>query len=214
MIRVVVISGICLYREGLAEMLDRTGAISVVGSASDVAEGLTLWNGLDEPPDVILLDTVPADADVPSARSLAALPDVRVLALAVPNQETEILAVAEAGIAGFVTSDASVAELVAAIESVARGEALCTPSVAAALMRRLASLARSWAETDPIGAPDQARAGDPRADRRGALEQADRAAAPHRAADREEPRAPHPRQARSPPAGRGRRAGTRARVRE
>ena len=67
-----------------------------------------------------------------------------------PNHESEILAVAEAGIAGFVTSDASVAELVAAIESVARGEALCTPSVTAALMRRLASLARSWAEADPI----------------------------------------------------------------
>ncbi len=150
MIRVVVISGICLYREGLAEMLERTRDISVVATASDVTEGLTLWNGLDDPPDVVLLDTVPADADVSIRALLAALPDARILALTVPNRETEILAVAEAGIAGFVTSEASVAELVAAIESVARGEALCTPSVAAALMQRLASLARSWAETDPI----------------------------------------------------------------
>jgi len=53
------------------------------------------------------------------------------------------------GIAGFVTSEASVAELVAAIESVARGESLCSPSVVAALLRRLGSLARSWAEADP-----------------------------------------------------------------
>ncbi len=150
MIRVLVISGICLYREGLAEMLDRTGAISVVASASDVAEGLALWNGLGEAPDVILLDTAPVDADISIRALLNALPDVRVVALAVPNHETEIVAVAEAGIAGFVTSDASVAELVAAIESVARGESLCTPSVAAALMRRLASLARSWADADPI----------------------------------------------------------------
>ena len=149
-IHVLVISGICLYREGLAEMLDRTGVISVVGSASDVSEGLALWNGLDEPPDVILLDTAPAGAEVSIRALLNALPDVRVVALAVPNHETEILAVAETGIAGFVTSDASVAELVAAIESVSRGEALCTPSVVAALMRRLASLARSWAEADPI----------------------------------------------------------------
>jgi len=149
-IRVLVISGICLYREGLTELLDRTGAISVVASANDVAEGLALWDGIGEPPDVILLDTVPADADVSIRALLAALPDVRVVALTVPNYETEILAVAEAGIAGFVTSDASVAELVAAIESVARGEALCSPSVAAALMRRLASLARSWTDLDPI----------------------------------------------------------------
>lgn len=151
MIRVLLISGICLYREGLAEMLDKTGAISVVASASDVPEGLTSWNALDELPDVILLDTVPADAHLSIRALLAALPDARVVALTVPNHETEILAFAEAGIAGFVTSDASVAELVAAIESVARGETLCTPSVVAALMRRLASLARSWAEADPIG---------------------------------------------------------------
>ena len=69
MIRVLVISSICLYREGLAEMLDRTGEISVVASASDVTEGLALWNGLGEPPDVILLDTAPANADTASALS-------------------------------------------------------------------------------------------------------------------------------------------------
>jgi two-component system, NarL family, nitrate/nitrite response regulator NarL len=74
-----------------------------------------------------------------------------VLALTVPNRETEILAFAEAGIAGFVTLEASVAELVEAIESVARGEALCSPSVAAALLRRLASLAHSRTSADPTG---------------------------------------------------------------
>jgi two-component system, NarL family, nitrate/nitrite response regulator NarL len=150
-IRVVVISGICLYREGLAEMLGRTGVVSVAGSAADVAEGLALSGRLDEPPDVILLDTFPADAAARIGQVLDALPAVPVLALTVPNSEREILAVAEAGIAGFVTLDASVDELVAAIESAARGEALCSPSVAAALIRRLASLARSGQGTSPIG---------------------------------------------------------------
>src|SRR6266516_3224851 len=150
-IRVVVVSGICLYREGLAEMLGRTGVISVVGSAGDVAEGLALSARRDKPPDVILLDTFPADAALRIRELLDGLRDVPVLALTVPNSETEILTIAEAGIAGFVTSDASVGDLVAAIESVARGEALCSPSVAAALMRRLASLARSGKGTDPIG---------------------------------------------------------------
>ena len=151
MIRVVLISGICLYREGLAELLGRTGAISVTGSAADVADGLALAARLDEPPDVILLDTFPADADARIAQVLEGLPGVPILALTVPNSEREILAVAEAGIAGFVTSDASVDELVAAIESVARGEALCSPSVAAALIRRLASLARRGQPASPIG---------------------------------------------------------------
>ena len=151
-IRVVVISGVCLYREGLAELLGRTGAISVVGSAADVAGGVARAARLDEPPDVVLLDTIPADSVLRVAEVLDALPGVPVLALTVPNSEREILAIAEAGIAGFVTSDASIEELVAAIESVARGEALCSPSVAAALMRRLASLARTGnGATSPIG---------------------------------------------------------------
>lgn len=151
MIRVLVISGICLYREGLAEMLDRTGEISVVGSASDVEEGLEVWEELGESPDVILLDTVPGHASLHVRALLAALPDARVLALTVPNRESEILAVAEAGIAGFVTSDASVAELVAAIDSVSRGETLCSPTVVAALMRRLAAVARSLSDpTEPL----------------------------------------------------------------
>ena len=142
-IHVVVISGICLYREGLAEMLGRTGAISVVESAADVDGALAAAARLDESPDVILLDMFPSDGGLRVRALLDALPGVPVLALTVPNTEREILAVAEAGIAGFVTSDASIDELVAAIESVSRGEALCSPSVAAALMRRLAALARN-----------------------------------------------------------------------
>jgi DNA-binding NarL/FixJ family response regulator len=150
-IRVLVISGICLYREGLGEMLGRTGVVSVAGLAGDVAEGVLQWQRLSEPPDVILLDTIAADAELQIRTLHAELPDVPVLALTVPNREQEIVGVAEAGIAGFVTSEASVGELVAAIESVARGEALCSPSVTAALLRRLASLARNRSETDPTG---------------------------------------------------------------
>ena len=151
MIRVLAISGICLYREGLAAMLGRAGAVSVVGSAADVAEGIELWKRQADPPDLILLDTIAADAEFQIRTLLGELPGVRVLALTVPNQEAEIITVAEAGIAGFVTSDASVGDLVAAIESVARGEVLCSPSIAAALLRRLSSLARTRPVADPAG---------------------------------------------------------------
>jgi hypothetical protein len=41
----------------------------VTGSAADVADGLALAARLDEPPDVILLDTFPADADARIART-------------------------------------------------------------------------------------------------------------------------------------------------
>src|SRR4030095_16639747 len=107
------------------------------------AEGRRRSGRLDEPPDVILLDTFPADAAARIGQVVDGLPGGPVLALAGPNSEREILAVAEAGLAGCVAAGARVDEPVAAIESAARGEALCSPSVAAALIRRLASLARS-----------------------------------------------------------------------
>ena len=69
MIRVLVISGICLYRAGLADMLGRTGRIAVVGAAASVAEGVELCRSLTEPSDVILLDTIPADAELRDPRA-------------------------------------------------------------------------------------------------------------------------------------------------
>ena len=63
-ISVLVISGICLYRDGLAGMLGQTGRIAVLGSAESVAQGVEICAGLPELPDVILLDTIPGDAEL------------------------------------------------------------------------------------------------------------------------------------------------------
>ena len=141
-IRVLVISSICLYREGLTTMLDRFDTIDVLGSAADVAEALGRCEAAERAPDVVLVDTISADAERRIRSIVCDLPGAHVLALTVPNRESDILALTEVGIDGFVTADASVDELVASIDSVARGEALCSPSVVAALMRRLADLSR------------------------------------------------------------------------
>ena len=67
--------------------------------------------------------------------------DPRVVLLAVPELEEEILACAEAGVAGYVTRNGSLEDLVVAIDSVGRGEVICSARVAGALMRRVAALA-------------------------------------------------------------------------
>jgi DNA-binding NarL/FixJ family response regulator len=140
--RVLLISSICLYREGLSELLGRSGRIEVTAAAETVEEGIELYRSTLSPPDVIVLDTLRVDG-VEKVRELRqALGDVRVLGLTVPERESVVIAVAEAGISSFVTPDASVEQVVEAIESVARGEATFSPSMAAALMRRLAFLAR------------------------------------------------------------------------
>jgi DNA-binding NarL/FixJ family response regulator len=129
-------------------MLGHSGSVEVVGTAADVNGGIAVYHSLACRPDVILVDTIPSDSLGLIRQLRGELPEARILALTVPNRERAVIDVAEAGISGFVTSDASITELVAAIESAARGEALCPPSIVPALLLRLASLARDRGTDD------------------------------------------------------------------
>jgi two-component system, NarL family, nitrate/nitrite response regulator NarL len=147
--RVFVISRVCLYRDGLATMLVRRRQIDVVGTAANVADAARACHEARVWPDVVLLDTAGGDVGEAVEALRAALPGSRLVALTVPSREQELLAYVEAGVDGFVTVEASFSELVAAITSAARGEALCSPTVAAALIRRLAARARELAAPEP-----------------------------------------------------------------
>ena len=99
-------------------------------------------------PDVVVVDTATPDG-LSTVRALARrCPGVRIVALGVPEHEPELIACAEAGISGYVNRDGSIDDLIAAIDSVARGEMLCSPRIAAALVRRVAALA---GERSPVG---------------------------------------------------------------
>src|SRR4029077_9220803 len=78
-------------------------------------------------------------------------PGAAVVAIAVAETDGEIVACAEAGVAGFVTRDQSLDEAVGVLESVACGESACSPRTAAALLRRVAVLS---AQREPPGPPD------------------------------------------------------------
>jgi DNA-binding NarL/FixJ family response regulator len=68
------------------------------------------------------------------------VPGVPIVALGVPDVEGDVLACAEAGIAGYVTREASLEELVAVVRSAVQGELRCSPRIAAGLLRRLSAL--------------------------------------------------------------------------
>lgn len=139
MIRVLIVAHIRLYREGLAVMLQHEQRISVVGAAVGADEALVALR--EHQPDVVLLDMAIPDNALLVRALVAAVPGTKVVALAVPEVEREVLACAEAGVAGYVTREGSVEDVVAAVESVARGEMLCSPRMAATLLQRVATLA-------------------------------------------------------------------------
>ena len=139
MIRVLIVAEIRLYREGLAQLLGRRSGMTVVGVKSDLREAATDIQGLE--PDVVVLDMAMAEsyATVRDLKRLA--PGVAVVALGVGELEGDILACVEAGVAGYVTREGSLEDLVAVLESAVRGELQCSPEIAGSLVRRLAALA-------------------------------------------------------------------------
>jgi two-component system, NarL family, nitrate/nitrite response regulator NarL len=139
MIDVCIVAEVRLYREGLAQALKDADSLRVVTTAAPSPQ---LRNALAaQPHAVVLLDVAGTDGTRAALMLLAANPATRIVALGVTDREADIVACAEAGVAGYVTRDESIAELVATIQSVARDELNCSPQVAAALNRRVAALA-------------------------------------------------------------------------
>jgi len=146
-IRVVIVADTRLYREGLAQVLSRGPQISVIATATGGDESFSRLSELE--PDVILIDMA-ITGGLRAVRGLVeSAPAARVVALAVAEQDEDVLGCAEAGVSGYVPREASVDDLVRVIESVARGEAICSPRIAATLLRRVALLAAGQGATRP-----------------------------------------------------------------
>jgi two-component system nitrate/nitrite response regulator NarL len=137
-IRLLVASDVRLYREGLVGILGGRGSCEIVGTGADRAS--TLERATELEPDVALVDETMAEA-CKTVRTLAGA-GVPVVIFGVHEREDEIIEYAEAGVAGYVTRDSSLEELVEVLESVARGETLLSPRIAALLLRRVQTSAR------------------------------------------------------------------------
>jgi two-component system, NarL family, nitrate/nitrite response regulator NarL len=140
--RVYLISSMTLHREGLAEVLARRDGIELVGTCADPnALPLAMIAAPGAERTIIILDAGGLDVTEVAPR-LARASCAPVLAINVPARERDVIACAEAGVACCLTAEASIDDLVAAVASVARGEAPCSPWTAAVLTRRVAALAR------------------------------------------------------------------------
>jgi DNA-binding NarL/FixJ family response regulator len=142
-----VVSDVRLYRDGLTDSLGRHNSLAIVGTASTSDEAVA--QAISLRPDVVIVDMAMPDS-LGTVRCLKKVPQhAAVVAFAVAEVEHAVLACAEAGVAGYVPRDASIEDLVAAVHRAARGEALCSPRIAATLFRRVAALA---AELHPVAA--------------------------------------------------------------
>lgn len=133
--RILVMSSVRLLRDGLAQALASQGM-----SDTRLSTPFAPLDQLRSPlPDVVIMD-VSSHLMLERMRELAnGRPPLRVIAFGVEEVESEVLACAEAGAAGYMSRECSADEMVTTIESVCRGELLCSPRVAAVLFRRHAT---------------------------------------------------------------------------
>jgi two-component system nitrate/nitrite response regulator NarL len=137
---ILIVAETRLYSEGLAQVLDRDPTLEVLGTAASAAEALTRTRDLR--PEVVLLDL--GRAGLPLMRPLAReVPTVRVVVVSLSESDSDVLAWAEAGVAGYLSKDDSLDDLRRAIAGVARGEIPCSPRIVSALLRRVAEAGQS-----------------------------------------------------------------------
>jgi two-component system nitrate/nitrite response regulator NarL len=140
--RVLVCSPVRLHRDGLASGLASSdGAVEVAGVAAG-GEACVVA-AATEHPDLVVLDCA-GEQPTATVRALRGLhPGMHVVVIAPPNSEEALMALAEAGVAAYVTQDDGLADLVVAIRGARQGEAACPARTVAMLLRRVNRLAEA-----------------------------------------------------------------------
>ncbi|NYD67262.1 response regulator [Agromyces atrinae] len=136
-IRVLVADDHPVVRAGIAGLFAAESDIDVVGQAADGHEAVRL--AADLRPDLVLMDLrMPGlDGVEATAAIIAADPAVHVLVLTTYETDEHIVGAIEAGASGYLVKAAPHDELLAGVRSVAAGETVLAPSIAARLVRRV-----------------------------------------------------------------------------
>jgi DNA-binding NarL/FixJ family response regulator len=129
-VSVVLADDHAMVRESLARVLEDSGRVVVKGQANDGRELLNVVRR--EQPDCVVLDYSMPELDGPTAieQLLSQHKHLKLLVLTVHENVHYAVRAIEAGAHGYMIKSAAVDELVAAIDSVSRGEVYISPKVA------------------------------------------------------------------------------------
>jgi DNA-binding NarL/FixJ family response regulator len=191
-INIMVVSDVRLYREGLADSLAQRHRLAVIATANNLDD----TSRLDElKPDVVVLDMSARGSLDTIRRVSSSSARARIVAFAVEETERDVLLCAEAGASGYVACDGTMDDLVNTIHSVARGELLCSPRIAATVVSSVTHAGLKARQRPARVDTDGARAGDRSAHRPWLVEQRNRGAPADRGRDGQESRSQFARKA-------------------
>jgi len=128
-IRILLADDHTILRSGVRALLENEPGLSVIGEAEDGRAAVSMACKLK--PNVVIMDiAMPLLNGLEATRQIKIqCPDVKVLVLSMHDNEEYIRQALEAGAMGYILKDAAPGELVNAIRSVYRGEAVLSPAV-------------------------------------------------------------------------------------
>jgi DNA-binding NarL/FixJ family response regulator len=137
-VRVLIVDDDDLMRAGLKSVLASDESVQVVGETGDGRAAVQSTR--ERRPDVVLMDIRMPDLDgIAATREvLAASPDVRVVILTTFEEDEYIFGALNAGASGFLLKRTRPEELISAIQTIAAGDSLLSPSVTRRVIDRMA----------------------------------------------------------------------------
>lgn len=141
-LRIMLVDDHEVVRLGLKALLGRHPRFEVVAEAGTADEALA--KARVQKPDVVVMDVrLPGRSGIDATRDIvAALPDTRVIILTSYADDDLLMDAVAAGATGYVLKQIGSDDLVKALESVSRGEALLDPSMMNKAFARLREAAR------------------------------------------------------------------------
>lgn len=145
-IKVLIADDHALFREGTRNLIDQENDMEVIGEACDGEEAVKLVAELK--PHVVLMDiSMPVVNGIEATKRIKArFTKTTVLILTAYENDQYIVALLEAGAAGYLLKDVSGSELTNAIRAVFAGEAILHPSIAKKVFSRFGSIAQQLKE--------------------------------------------------------------------
>ena len=140
-LRILVVDDHEIVRQGLVALLSRRDAFEVVAEAGSVAEAVSAARRFQ--PDLVIMDVrLPDGSGIEACRDIRAeRPETRVVMLTSYPDEEAVLSAIIAGASGYLLKQVRGRDLVAALESVGRGDSLLDPAVTEKVLQRVRSAA-------------------------------------------------------------------------
>ena len=153
-IRILIADDHPLLRQGIRNFLSLEPDFQIVGEAVDGEDAVAQAKALL--PDILLLDiNMPKANGIQVAQQLKeCLPEVRILALTIHDDENYMMEMIRSGAAGYLLKDIEPSMMVQAIRRVAAGESYVEPSLTKKLFKGITSREEAKAPPKPVHGMD------------------------------------------------------------